>query len=200
MRFRNVLVLAAHPDDEMGCAGTIARLTDEGAYVGLLTFSQCSDLNGDELLEEWHAATALLGIRDPQMFDLPNRQFPAHRQRILNILDQRRSGFDLILAPATTDAHQDHATVAAEVARAYKHSTILGYELPLNQLGSTELQAFVSLQPEHVDRKATHAYTYRSQAGKPYMAESFIRGLAAVRGVQAGVPAAEAFEVIRWVL
>lgn len=35
-----ILVLAAHPDDEtLGCGATIARLTDEGHTVNLLTFT-----------------------------------------------------------------------------------------------------------------------------------------------------------------
>ena len=37
---KNILVLAAHPDDEtLGCGATIARLVDEGHNVNLLTFT-----------------------------------------------------------------------------------------------------------------------------------------------------------------
>jgi hypothetical protein len=40
---------------------------------------------------------------------------------------------------------------------------------------------------------------YKTQEGKPYMSEDFIRSLAKVRGTQIQVPYAEAFEVIRWI-
>ena len=37
----NVLVLAAHPDDEvLGCGGTIARLAAEGAHVSILILAE----------------------------------------------------------------------------------------------------------------------------------------------------------------
>ena len=40
MKNNKILVLAAHPDDEtLGCGATIARLSKEGAYIKLLTFT-----------------------------------------------------------------------------------------------------------------------------------------------------------------
>jgi LmbE family N-acetylglucosaminyl deacetylase len=198
VQFRSVLVLAAHPDDEMGCAGTIAKLADEGATVHLLTFSSCQDLNGPELVTEWERATDLIGANG-QMFNLPNRSLSEHRRTILDVLDGRK-GYDLILAPASWDEHQDHSTVTQEAIRAYKHSTILGYELPLNTVRESRLSAYVALRQRELDVKFSHAYTYRSQRGKPYMDQRYIEGLARMRGLQSGHEFAEAFETIRWVM
>jgi LmbE family N-acetylglucosaminyl deacetylase len=202
--FHRVLFLGAHPDDEMGCAGTLARLAEAGAAVSVVTFSDCHDLiptgfTVADLRAEWQTALLTLGITEPPvLLDIPNRRFPIHRQAILDTLDERRGRYDLVLLPATSDAHQDHGTVAAEGIRAFKHATILGYELPMNTIRSATWAGFVRLEPRHVELKVEHVQTYRSQAHRPYMAEAFIRGLAAVHGVQAGCEAAEAFEVIRW--
>lgn len=206
-RFRRVLFLGAHPDDEFGCAGTLARLTASGAEVDVVTFSTCADLIPDgfsaaDLIAEWQAATALLGI-DPDrlsLHDVPNRFFPTHRQQVLDVLiDLRDRDYDLVLLPASSDIHQDHSTVSAEGIRAFKHSTILGYELPMNTVRASCFPAYVRLEPEHVELKLRHAATYRSQQHRIYFDPAFIRGVAAVRGVQANAAAAEAFEVIRWI-
>jgi LmbE family N-acetylglucosaminyl deacetylase len=203
-RFRRVLFLGAHPDDEIGCAGTLARLTEAGTSISVVTFSDCRDLipagfTVDDLLGEWHAALELLGVREPPLlYGLPNRHLPEHRQAILEQLDPLRGRYDLVLLPASSDIHQDHATVSAEGVRAFKHATVLGYELPMNTIHEATWAGFVRLDPRHVETKVDHARTYRSQAARPYMAEPFIRGLAAVHGIQAGCAAAEAFEVIRW--
>ena len=47
--FRRVLFLGAHPDDEIGCAGTIARLSRAGSTVTALTFSDCAVPEGNLL-------------------------------------------------------------------------------------------------------------------------------------------------------
>lgn len=193
-----VLVLGAHPDDEMGCAGAISRLKREGAEVRLVTFSQCRDLNGPGLVAEWSRAAELMGI-DAELGDLPNRRLPEHRQDILDELDKHRGKYDLVLCPARYDAHQDHAAVTNEAVRALKGTTILGYELPLNHVGGSELGAFVKLTTADMHAKLAHVGQYASQADKPYMNSDYVRGLARVRGVQAGCEFAEAFEVIRWV-
>ncbi len=199
--FQRVLVLGAHPDDEMGCAGLLYQLAMRGSRISAITFSKCSDLNGPGLIGEWHDALARLGIIESELFDLPNRRLPEHRAEVLNVLDRYRAEKpDLVLCPSTYDAHQDHGTVVAEAKRAFKTTTLLGYELPLNNIPGNGLNVFVRLTPEAMDAKIAHAEIYDSQRTKAYMNPNFIEGLARVRGLQCGAGWAEAFEVIRWVM
>jgi LmbE family N-acetylglucosaminyl deacetylase len=198
-----VLFLGAHPDDEMACSGLLVKMARDGAVIDAITFSDCSDLIPDgfapaDLVAEWRQAMDFLGVRDRLLMSIPNRNFPAHRQAVLALLDEYRDGYDLVLCPATFDVHQDHATVAAEAVRAFKHTTLLGYELPMNEVKVTMLTGFIHLDPDIVEAKVAHTAIYRSQARRAYMHETYIRGLVAVRGVQAGCAAAEAYEVIRW--
>ena len=152
-------------------------------------------LNGPDLYDEHEAAKDLLGISQAQHYDIPNRRLSDFRQHVLHKLT---GTYDLVLTPATSDEHQDHSTVTQEAIRAYKHSTILGYELPLNTVRESRLSAYVRL--ERIDVKLAHAALYASQAGKPYMDPRYIEGLARMRGLQCGAEFAEAFEVIRWML
>jgi N-acetylglucosamine malate deacetylase 1 len=201
------LVLAPHTDDEFGCAGLIGRLIDDGTELHVASFSWCEEsvpegYPGDVLKDESRAAMAVLGVPPERfrLYDYRVRHFPASRQAILEDLVElrRRIEPDLVLLPSSSDIHQDHGVVAQEGVRAFKHATILGYELPMNTI-SFRHACFVPLEERHMDLKIAHAACYVSQQHRPYMQPEFLRGLALVRGVQINRPAAEAFEVVRMV-
>ena len=45
----NILVLAAHPDDEtLGCGATLAKLSEEGHNIHLMTFTDGVDSRDEE--------------------------------------------------------------------------------------------------------------------------------------------------------
>jgi LmbE family N-acetylglucosaminyl deacetylase len=206
---RNVLVLAPHTDDgEFGCGGTIARFIAEGAEVSYVAFSAAeksvaSEFPSDVLRREVVEATAILGIPrgNLRVLDFEVRDFPAHRQEILEILIRLQADLepDMVFLPSTADTHQDHQTISAEGFRAFKRTTLLGYELPWNNLSFTT-STFVLLTEEHLARKVQALQQYKSQAGRSYATADYIRNLANVRGVQIGATYAEAFEAIRWVI
>jgi N-acetylglucosamine malate deacetylase 1 len=202
------LILGAHTDDEFGCVGLIARLVESGTEVHMACFSACEEsvpdgFDEDVLKREVLDAIDVLGIPRERfyLYDFRVRHFPANRQPILEELValRRRIEPDLVLLPSSSDIHQDHGVIAAEGVRAFKHSTILGYELPMNTI-SFRHACFVNLEERHIEVKVRHAAAYVSQQHRSYMSEQFLRGLAAVRGVQMNTPAAEAFEVIRMVV
>jgi N-acetylglucosamine malate deacetylase 1 len=203
------LVIAPHTDDgEFGCGGTIARLVEEGTEVHYVALSIAEDsvpsgLPRDILATEVAKATQELGIdaRHLRVERFPVRRFPELRQQILELLvDLNRTfGPDLVLLPSTTDTHQDHQVVAQEGFRAFKKTTILGYEVPWNNL-TFSTNAFFFLDPRHLEAKLRSLRCYVSQLGREYVDEQFIRSLARTRGVQIGAEYAESFEVIRLVL
>lgn len=206
--FSRVLVLCAHTDDEFGCAGTVARLLELGADVRYMALSRCEEsvpagLPHDILEHECRACTKHLGIAEAncQIHDFKVRHFPSVRQQILELFVAQQRAFapELVLLPSSLDTHQDHNTVFEEGFRAFKHATILGYELPQNLIAFHNT-AFVKLKPSHLEKKITALEHYASQAFRPYAAREFITSLAKVRGVQCNADYAEAFEVVRLIL
>jgi LmbE family N-acetylglucosaminyl deacetylase len=195
---KTVLALSPHPDDvELGCGGTLYRLREEGARIVLVRFAMC------DIGAEAARAAALLDAH--AVFDLlyERRTLPAHRQHVLDELIQLRDRFkpDIVFAPAGTDDHQDHAVVHAEAARAFKHTTLLGYELPWNVRSNGSMQLYVGLTGGHIKQKLALLECYKSQQGKRYLHPEFIRSLAYVRAVQCDrLPFAEAFEVVRGIV
>jgi len=203
-----VLVLAPHTDDgEFGCGGTIARFAEEGSQVTYVAFSAAEKSLGKEwpqtqLRHEVMEATKILGITPAsvRLLDYPVREFPQHRQAILDemVALNRELEPDLVLLPSTIDCHQDHQVVSQEGFRAFKHTSLLGYELPWNN-PTFDTNFFVALDKAHLDKKVRALECYKSQKHRPYASAEFVRALARTRGVQMGSQHAEVFESIRWV-
>lgn len=206
---QTVLILAPHTDDgEFGCGGTIAKFAESGARVIYAAFSAAEQsvlphLPRNILRQEVKAATLLLGIKEEDclIYDFPVRRFQEHRQAILDaMIDlQKRYKPKMVFLPSTADTHQDHFVVSQEGFRAFKKTTLLGYEVPWNNL-TFQTNAFVSLSEENLEKKARSLKCYESQAHRSYASENFIRSLAVVRGTQIDRAYAEAFEVSRWVI
>lgn len=204
-----VLILAPHTDDgEFGCGGTISRLIEEGREVFYAAFSTAEEsvppeFPPDILEREVREGTRTLGISPENLlvYKYAVRRLPHARQEILEELVRLRREIDpgTVFLPSRQDLHQDHQTVHMEGLRAFKLVTVLGYELPWNNL-SFDYRHFVVLQKHHVQTKVDALRCYRSQQGKPYSEEDFIWGWARSRGGQIAMQYAEAFDVLRWVM
>ena len=208
-RFKIVYILAPHTDDgELGAGGTISKLIENGANIYYFAFStaETSVPDGfpkDILKTEVINATAKLGIKKENViiYNYEVRKLNYARQEILEDLIQYRKKImpDLVLMPSLHDIHQDHSTIAQEGLRAFKNTTILGYELIWNNL-TFNTTSFVKLEKKHIQAKSDALKEYKSQGVRDYMSEEFIFSLARTRGVQIGSEYAESFEVIRWVI
>jgi LmbE family N-acetylglucosaminyl deacetylase len=207
--FNKVLVLAPHTDDgEFGCGGTIARFIEEGKEVYYVAFSSAEEslprgMPRDILKQEVREATALLGIKPEniRIFDYKVRNFLSRRQEILDDMIKLYEEIqpDVVFLPSISDTHQDHQLIANEGFRAFKKVTMLGYEMPWNNLNFNTI-SFIFLEERHLEKKVKALKCYKSQLGKNYVTEDFMRSLALIRGVQIGTKYAEVFDVIRWVL
>jgi LmbE family N-acetylglucosaminyl deacetylase len=209
LNFKNVLVLAPHTDDgELGVGGTISRLIENGAKVTYVAFSTAEQsvpdgMPKDILKKEVKAATKCLGIKEENLiiYNYEVRKLNYVRQEILEdlICLRKNNTYDLVFIPSLNDIHQDHTTIAQEGLRAFKNTTILGYELIWNNL-TFNTQCFVILNENHINNKINALSKYESQGFRDYLSPDFIRSLAKARGVQIGGSFAEAFEVVRFVI
>lgn len=203
-----ILILAPHTDDgELGCGGFIAKAVRQGAEVHYAAFSTADEsvptiFPHNQLELEVREATEILGIRPENLYVYKHqvRKLNYVRQEILDEMIELREKIkpDLVLLPSQNDIHQDHTTVTAEGIRAFKNTSILGYELIWNNL-SFSSDYFCLLSNEDLDKKIAALNAYKTQAGKNYMNPEFIRSMAIIRGTQISEQFAEAFEVIRWV-
>ncbi len=203
-----VLVLAPHTDDgELGCGGTISRMVEEGREVYYAAFSTAAEsvpppFPPDILEKEVRQGTKVLGIPAANLlvYKYKVRHLPHMRQEILEELVRMKREIDpaTVFLPSAQDLHQDHQTVHIEGLRAFKTVTVLGYELPWNNL-SFDYRHFCVLTRDHVQTKIAALRCYQSQQHRPYTQEEFIWSWARTRGGQIMVEYAEAFDVLRWI-
>jgi N-acetylglucosamine malate deacetylase 1 len=204
--WERVLVLAPHTDDgEFGCGGTMARLVDAGAEVRYVAFSTATKslpagFPPDTLAQEVLAATAELGLPEESLtvHDFEVRTFPDRRQEILELLialwEEWRP--DAVLQPSHHDIHQDHQVVAQEGLRAFKRTTILGYEIPWNNF-NFDYQAYFALERPHLERKVAALAKYASQQHRRYADPEYIWNIARTHGINVNREYAEVFQVYR---
>jgi N-acetylglucosamine malate deacetylase 1 len=205
---KKILVLAPHTDDgELGCGGSIARFIEEGNEVICVAFSIAEDsvpegFAKDTLAVEFNKAMLTLGLKQENIIfhRYKVRHFPEFRQDILqNLIDLRKEHQpDVVFVPSLNDIHQDHQVIANEGLRAFKKISILGYEMPWNNI-VFETRCFIKLEKKHIQKKMDALACYNSQKHRGYLNNDFILGLARTRGTQFENEYAEAFEIIRWI-
>lgn len=207
--WERVLVLAPHTDDgEFGCGGTMARLVEQGTEVRYVAFSIATKslpegFPPDTLAREVKEATAELGIPESQLtvHDFEVRTFPERRQDILEILialwEEWRP--DAVIQPSLHDVHQDHQVIAAEGLRAFKRTTVLGYEIPWNNFDFS-YQWYVALERHHLEKKVAACERYASQQHRRYANAEYIWNLARTHGINVNREWAECFQVYRVVV
>ncbi len=203
IRGKTIIAIAPHIDDvELGAGGTIYQLGKQNAiyYVGL---SLPPGVNRDVFMVEFQQATQFLGL-DPEKFILrdydPRNLFDA-RTDILQLFYDLNKELKpvLVLAPSGDDMHQSHQVTYAEARRAFKYTSILGYELPWNNT-QFSMDVFLTLDREAVDAKVAAINAYKTQKKRVFFSNDIVQDLAKVRGKQIGHQYAECFELIRLIV
>ncbi|MEU1487165.1 PIG-L family deacetylase [Streptomyces sp. NPDC005752] len=133
-RGSRVVVVAAHPDDEvLGFGGTMARLADAGHRLTVVSVTDGEGshphsraVRADELVrvraEETRTALERLGARNAEVVRLriPDSGVDRHEEDVRRALVPLCSGAALVAAPWAGDVHSDHEA-AGRAARAAAH-------------------------------------------------------------------------------
>lgn len=199
---RKILAIAPHVDDvELGAGATVYQLSkkNEVFYVGL---SLPPLVEAETIMEEFRASSRILGL-DPKRVILKNfdpRNLFDSRGEILQLFYNLNKELkpDLVFIPNSQDMHQSHEVVYAEARRAFKFTTLLGYELPWNSMDFS-MDVFITLDKESVDAKVAAINAYKTQKSRLFFSNDIVGDLARVRGKQIGREYAECFELLRLV-
>lgn len=224
---KDVMVVAAHPDDEvLGCGGTIARHVASGDRVHILIAAEGitsrqlkrnrtkSMQNLKELAKSTVLACEILGAKGVKQMNLPdNRLDSIDRLDLIKMIEQSIE----TIKPHTVYVHHygdvniDHRRLNEAVITACRptpgHSVqkILSYEVP----SSTEWQPpgglpifqpnwFVDISKQwSLKRRALEAYSSEMRPSPHPRSMDAVEHLARWRGAQVGIDLAEAFCLLR---
>lgn len=224
-----ILVVAAHPDDEvLGCGGTLARAKSSGAHVAVLFLGEgvagrfpFGQYDSDEFREQTrvrtesaHKALEVLGADEVTIgthyscqFDtVPLIQFT---HEIEKQIDRHKP--TVILTHNQAEVNIDHSITftavenACRPTRQWTPRNILCFEIVCS--GNWTLETvfkpnFYVDVSKHWERKmqAWHCYAMESRPFPFPRSDSGLETLARFRGMQVGVEKAEAFRLLRAVV
>ncbi|MEV0228359.1 PIG-L family deacetylase [Nonomuraea sp. NPDC050786] len=195
-----VVALGAHCDDIAIGAGaslyTICR-SRPGVRVHALVLSGGGSAREEE---ERAALAAFCPGADLRLtvLKLPDGRLPAHWDEAKNALEDLRAQADpdLILAPWTGDAHQDHRGLAQLVPTVWRDHLTLGYEIVKWDGDLGRPSVYQPLDDEVAETKVRLLQEhYPSQRHRPWYDREAFLGLARIRGIECGARYAEAFHV-----
>ena len=198
---RFVLAVGAHPDDiELGCGGTLCTAVERGTSV-VAVFVTRGEQSGDPevRVKESTDALGVLGVKEVFFGDFPDTEVPSSR-KVIDFLEQFYTKYkpDIVLTHTVNDIHQDHRQVGWVSISAFRNvQKILAYETP-RVTSEFSPNYFVDITGR-VDSKWNALKCHMSQKTKRYLGYESMVNLASFRGTQAGLRAAEAFEVVKYV-
>jgi LmbE family N-acetylglucosaminyl deacetylase len=198
---KRVCFIGAHPDDiELGCGALIAHIS---AQTEVMCYTM-SDNQKNPLLtnvvREHYASMATLGVRENHVVlgKFETRRFPQSRQEILEyLLDVNRNFHpEIVFVHTKSDIHQDHGTVTEECLRAFRGTTVLGFDVIRSSYGFFP-NFLVEVTEEDVERKIAALAQYHTYESKYYFDPKVTRATLIRHGALAERPYAEGFDILR---
>lgn len=219
---KNVLIIAAHPDDEiLGVGGTAALLEQKNCNVSTLILGEgkTSRINHesdfskelDILRVEISEANKIVGIRNVFIEQLPDNRFDSvDLLDIVQLVEKYKSEVkpDTIFTHFYNDTNIDHRITFEAVLTATRPivNEMVKEVYCFEVLSSTEWRFPQTFQPnvffdisKTIDKKVSAMNAYASELREYPHPRSLkgIESLATQRGLQVGYGYAEAFQLIR---
>jgi LmbE family N-acetylglucosaminyl deacetylase len=198
-----VVCLGAHPDDlEIGCGGTLLAL----AASRRLTVDYVLVTGSGDRHQEAHNAAAhfLKGAEVTfHLNDLPDGRLPGSWDEVKLQLEEvaRSRSADLVFAPRTDDAHQDHRLIAQMVATVWRNALILHYEIPKWDGDLGHVTHYVALDSATVKRKISLLNRcFPSQLERGWWDDETFGAILRLRGIECKARYAEGFVVTKQVI
>ncbi len=192
-----MLAIGAHPDDiEIGAGGLLLSLAERQG--GLRADYVVLTGSAERQLEARSAASAFLPGAEVtvRLYDLPEGRLPAAWGQVKDVLEEiAASGApDLIIAPSSGDAHQDHRSIGEIVPTVFRDQLYLAYEIPKWDGDFGRPSTYFPMTADTARRKIELLHKcFPSQRRRDWWDDEVFLGLARLRGMECRAPYAEGF-------
>jgi N-acetylglucosamine malate deacetylase 1 len=198
---QKVLFIGAHPDDiELGCGALIANIAATTEVLCLTLSDNLKNPALQNVVEEHYRSMAILGVpRDHDRVEpFETRRFPHARQEILEYLFQLNRQFrpDIVFVHSKADIHQDHNVATEEALRAFRGTTVLGFDTLRSSYGFFP-HFLVEVSEQDMERKVQALKEYSTYGEKYYFDPSVLCATLIRHGALAERPYAEGFDILR---
>jgi len=198
---RKVCFIGAHPDDiEIGAGALIAHISrDTEVYCITLSDNQ-KNPELKSVVDELKNSMSLLGIEKNNIIigEFTTRNFQHERQEILEFLIEfnRKIQPDIVFTHSRSDIHQDHSTVTEEVLRAFRGTSVFGFDVIRSSYGFFP-EFLVEVNETDVEKKIAALAEYKTYANKYYFDPNTTRAILVRNGAIAERQYAEGFDILR---
>lgn len=198
---RKVCFIGAHPDDiELGCGALIAHIAKKTEVVCVTLSDNQKNPDLKNLVQEHYQSMAALGVSEANVVlgSFETRRFPQARQELLEYLIElnRTHRPEIVFVHTRADIHQDHATATKEALRAFRGTTLLGFDVLRSSYGFFP-HFLVEVDENDVECKLNALAQYKTYSNRYYFAPDVTRAALIRHGALAERPYAEGFDILR---
>lgn len=198
---RRVLFIGAHPDDiEIGCGALIAHIVGQTDILCVTLSDNQKNPDLLNLVSEHYRSMEVLGVPADKIIlgQFETRRFPQQRQEILEYMLRLRRDFqpDIVFVHTKADIHQDHGTVTDEALRAYRGTTVLGFDVIRSSYGFFP-SFLVEVSESDANKKVEALAQYETYKSRYYFSPEVTRSTLVRFGAICERPYAEGFDIIR---
>jgi N-acetylglucosamine malate deacetylase 1 len=200
-RAKKICFIGAHPDDiELGCGAFISNVNGKADLLCVTLSDNQKNPLLTHLVDEHYRSMAILGVNREQvkLESFTTRRFPELRQEMLEYLYLLNHDYqpDLVITHSRADIHQDHQQTTEEVLRAFRGTTVLGFDALRSSYGFFP-HFLVEVNAEDVERKVRSLAEYSTYNDKYYFSDAVLRATLIRHGALAERPFAEGFDILR---
>lgn len=208
----NILVLAAHPDDEsVGMGGTIKKLSKKNnIHLCVLTDGVVFDSSGRKMILKRKDACKnsgkILGISSYTFLDFPVMKLDSISHLEINSeLEKiiRKFNPKIVYTASRHDINKDHriafeSTLVVTRPQSSNVKQVFSYEVTGNTINGFLPTIFEDISQEFKYKiKSIKMYTSEIRSFPHPLSLKAIENLAIQRGIESGIKKAEGFEVVR---